>query len=207
MLKKHSVLLCLIASAILIVLATIQYPGGSILDNSSPGFNWSENFISNLFAAKAINGLENPGRTWALIGIAFHSAGFAIFFFNTANKMPSRHAATVLKLISAFYIMFHFLVVTHLHDLMVVISSTLSLLGLFYITIFLFRTRLTLLKFLCVICLLTFYYTLYLYGAGDWGLLAVMQKVSFISSILLVLIIEYFTRVEDFARVTVKIQE
>jgi hypothetical protein len=37
-----------------------------------------------------------------------------------------------------------------------------------------------------------------LYGAGDWGLLAVMQKVTFLCFMLLVLTIEYFTRSEDF---------
>ena len=53
-------------------------------------------------------------------------------------------------------------------------------------------------KISCIICLLTFYYTLYLYGTGNWGLLAIMQKVSFIGSILLVLGLEYFTKQEDF---------
>ncbi|HRF38621.1 MAG TPA: hypothetical protein PK198_07525, partial [Saprospiraceae bacterium] len=55
-----------------------------------------------------------------------------------------------------------------------------------------------LLKISCIICMLTFYYTLYLYGSGDWGLLAIMQKVSLISSILLILGLEYFTQKEDF---------
>lgn len=43
-------------------IATLVYPGGSLLDKNSKGFDWSKNFISNLFATKAINGLENPAR-------------------------------------------------------------------------------------------------------------------------------------------------
>ena len=43
-----------------------------------------------------------------------------------------------------------------------------------------------------------FYYTLFLYGFGDWGLLAIMQKVTLIYSMLLVLGFEYFTNKEDF---------
>jgi hypothetical protein len=93
---------------------------------------------------------------------------------------------------------FTFLIATPLHDLMVTISSTLTMLGLFYITVFILRTKLHWLKFFCIASMLLFYLTLFLYGAGDWGLLAVMQKVTFICFMLLVLAIEYFTKSEDF---------
>jgi hypothetical protein len=48
---------------------------------------------------------------------------------------------------------------------------------------------------------------MYLYGSGDWGLLAIMQKVSFISSMLLVLGLEYFTKFEDFKQIHPGTQE
>lgn len=194
-------MICLVISVILILIATLVYPGGSILDKDSAGFQWSKNFISNLFARNALNGAQNPGRPWAIIGMAFHSIAFAIFFLNTSKKIPNKHGGTVLKFIGTIYVLFNILIVTPLHDIMVTISSTLSLLGLFYITVFIFRTKLHFLKFACIICLLTFYYTLYLYGAGNWGLLAIMQKVSFIGSILLVLGIEYFFKVEHFKQI------
>ena len=56
--KKYSVLICVVISVILMVIATSVYPGGSFLDKNSTGFDWSKNFFSNLFAEKAINGLE-----------------------------------------------------------------------------------------------------------------------------------------------------
>ena len=201
MIKKYSVLICVVISVILIVIATIVYPGGSLLDKSAIGFDWSKNFISNLFAAKAVNGSENPSVIWAIIGIAFHSVSYAIFFINMSKKMPTRHAATILKLIGASNIIFTFLVVTPLHDLMVLISSTLFLIGLFYITVYILKTKLHLLKFACIICLLIFYYTLYLYGSGNWELLAIMQKVTFINSMLLILGLEYFTKEKDFKQI------
>jgi hypothetical protein len=198
MIKKYSVLICIVISVILMIIASLLYPGGSLLDKNSIGFVWTKNFISNLFAAKAINGSENASRIWAIIGMAFHSVGYGIFFINMSKKMTDGHAATVLKYVGAANIVFNFLIVTPLHDIMVTISSTLSLVGLFYCTVFILKTKLHLLKLSCVICLLIFYFTLYLYGSGDWGLLAIMQKVSFISSMLLVLGMEYFTKVEDF---------
>ena len=201
MIKKHSVLICMVISVILMVIATFVYPGGSLLDKNSIGFDWSKNFFSNLFAAKAINGSENTSRIWAIIGMAFHSVGYGIFFINTSKKISAGHAATILKLIGAANILFSFLIATPLHDIMVTISSTLFLIGLFYVTVFILKTKLHLFKFFCIICLLTFYYTLYLYGSGDWGLLAIMQKVSFISSMLLVLGLEYLTKQEDFKQI------
>jgi hypothetical protein len=196
--RKHVVLICILASVILMIVASQLYPGGSILDKNSPGFQWNKNFISNLFGSKALNGSDNPSRVWAIIGMAFHSIGFGLFFFHMARKMPSSHAATVLRVVGGADIVCNFLIATPLHDQMVTISSTLSLLGLFYITVFILKTKLHLFKVFCIICLLTFYYTLFLYGSGNWGLLAIMQKVSFLCSMLLVLGLEYFTKEEDF---------
>ncbi len=201
MIKKHTVLICLATSVMLIIIAAVNYPGGSIFDNNSVGFDWTKNFISNLFEKKAINGIENSYRIWAIIGMAFNSLGAGIFFINMSKKMPSTHAVLVLKVVGAANILFNFLIVTPLHDLMVGISSTLSLLGLFYITVFLFKTKLHLLKFFSIICLLTFYFTLFLYGMGNYVLLAIMQKVSFLGSMLLILGLEYSTKQEDFEQI------
>ncbi len=139
MIKKYSVLICLAISVVLIVIATVVYPGGSLLNKDSIGFDWSKNFISNLFAEKAINGSYNTSRIWAIIGTIFHSVGFGIFFINMSKKIPSKHASTVLILVGVATILFNFLVVTPLHDIIVAISSTLSLLGLFYITVFILQ--------------------------------------------------------------------
>ena len=198
MIKQHSVLICLALSVVLIVIATLVYPGGSLLDKSSEGFDWSRNFFSNLFEEKAINGVENPSVVWALAGIIFYSLGYGIFFINMSRKILVGQAAVVLKLIGTANILFTFLIATALHDLMVTISSTLFLLGMFYVTVFVARTKHRLLTLACVISLLMFYYTLFLYGSGDWGWLAIMQKVSLIGSIPLVVGLEYLTNREDF---------
>ena len=196
--RKLSVLICISFSVIFLVIATLLYPGGSILDKNSIGFDWSRNFFSNLFLTKALNGADNTARVWALIGMVFNSIGYGLFFINTSKKIPQKHTELVLKLIGFINMLFTFLIATPLHDMMVTVSSTLTMIGLFYITVFILKTKLLLLKFFCIGCLLIFYYTLYLYGAGDWRLLAVMQKVTFVCFLLLVITIEYFTKSEDF---------
>ncbi|MDR6846125.1 hypothetical protein [Flavobacterium granuli] len=198
--KKYSVLICLVISVILIVIATLVYPGGSLLDKNSIGFDWSKNFLSNLFAAKAINGSENPGRIWAIIGMAFHSVAYGIFFINMSKKISSKHWTNILKFIGSTNILFIFLIATPLHDLGT-ISIILTLFGLFTITVFILKSKLHLLKFCCFICLLTFYCFFFLFGFGYLGLAVIMQKVYNVSSILLVLGLEYFTKYEDFIQI------
>jgi hypothetical protein len=187
-----------VISVLFLVTATLLYPGGSILDKDSVGFDWSRNFFSNLFLAKALNGTANPSKVWALVGMVFNSIGYGLFFIHTSQKIKHEHTKLVLKSIGVVNMLFTFLIATPLHDIMVTVSSTLTMLGLFYITVFILKTRLHWLKLFCIGSLLVFYYTLYLYGAGDWELLAVMQKVTFVCFMLLVLTIEYFTSGEDF---------
>jgi hypothetical protein len=200
MIKKYSVLICVVTSVILIVISTLAYPGGSLLDKNSMGFDWSKNFLSNLFATKAINGSENPGWIWALIGMAFHSVGYGIFFIHMSKKISSCQWANILKIIGATNIIFIFLIATPLHDLGT-ISIVLTLIGLFTITVFILKSKLHLLKFCCIICLLTYYCFFFLFGLGYLGLSIIMQKVYIISSMLLVLGLEYFTKYEDFIQI------
>ena len=200
MIKKYAVLICLITSVIFLVIAAFEYPGGSLPDKNSIGFGWSKNFISNLFEPYAINGSENPGRIWAIIGMAFHSVGYGIFFINMSKKISSGQWAIILKFIGIANIIFIFLIATPLHDVGV-ISIILTLIGLFTITAFILKTKLHLLKFCCIVCLLTYYCFFFLFGFGymDWSF--IMQKVYIISSMLLVVGLEYFTRYEDFVQI------
>src|SRR5215831_3194989 len=207
MIKKHSVLVGVASSLILMIIAISIYPGGSMFDKNSTGFDWTKNFISNLFATKALNGVDNRSRPWADMGMIFISISMGIFFIHFSKKIPAKGAANVINYLGAANVLFIFLIVTPLHGLMVIIASTLFLISLFYITIFILKTRLLLFKLFCIICLLIFYCTLFLYGTNNWRILPVMQKVTFISSILLVLALEYFTKKEDFEHIKVRRQK
>lgn len=198
MLRKYLVLLGMTISIFFLLVATMVYPGGSLHDRNSPGFNWTKNFISNLFGAKAVNGFDNPARFWADAGIILLSVSFAIFFVNFSNKVPSRRIAKVIKYLGVVNIIFVSLIATPLHNIMVPVASTLFLVCLFYITVFVMKSRLNFFKMLCVICLLIFYYTFYLYSSANWTWLAIMQKIAFVSSIILILGLEYFTKKEYF---------
>jgi hypothetical protein len=200
MLKKHSVLIGTTASLSLLFIAMMVYPGGSIFDKKTVGFDLTKNFISNLFGAKALNGSDNPARYWADAGMIFLAVSFAMFFIRFSEKIPQKSAANVIKYAGTGGMVFAFLVVTPLHDLMVTIASTMFLLSIFYITVFILKSNLHFFKILCIISMLNFYFTLYLFGFGDLVYLPIMQKITYFSMIILILFLDYFTTKEDFAK-------
>jgi len=199
MIKKYSVLIGVTISLVFLVIAISIYPGGSVFDRNSIGFDWTKNFISNLFGAKALNGAENNSKMWAYLGMILLPFSYAIFFFNISKKIPDRNAGYILKYGGVANIVCMFLIVTPLHDLMLNISISLFWTCIVVITVFIFKTRLHLFKFFCIACLLFFYYSIYSWAISDWDLLPMMQKVNFINSTLLILGLEYFTKQEDFA--------
>ncbi|MEJ5994455.1 hypothetical protein WG904_08500 [Pedobacter sp. Du54] len=199
MLKKHAILLCILASLMLLIVATIYYPGGTNFDTNTIGFSWKKNYISNLFAEKAVNGMENGARYWAIVGMMFHSISFSIFFTQFSKRIPVNSAANVIKFFGIAGMVFTFLIATPLHDIMVMISSTIYLVCMFYITVFVFKSKLHLFKVFCTLYLLVFYSIMYIYGSGDFRpYLPIIQKVLFGSTILLILGLHYFTKKEDF---------
>ena len=132
----------------------------------------------------------------------FLSATFAIFFIEFSKKIPAKGAAQVIKYFGAGAMLFTFLIATPLHDKMITIASTMTLISIFYITVFVLKSRLHLFKFLCVACLLVFYCSLYIYYSGTYlKFLPIMQKVTFGSTIILILGLEYFTKNEDFEHI------
>lgn len=183
------------------MIAISVYPGGSRFNQYGVGFDWSRNFMSNLFGAKAINGDENPSRIWACASMVILPVTYALFFINMAKKLPDKNAAYILKYAGIANVAFTFLTVTAWHDVMLIISTSLFWTCMVIATVFILKTKLHLLKVVCIITLLVFYYTVYLWGTSNWALLPIMQKVNFMSSTLLILGLEYFTKKEDFEHI------
>lgn len=201
MMRKYAVLIGIIISSVLMAIAIWVYPGGSMYDDTAVGFSWSKNFISNLFATRALNGAENPAVIWAYAGMILFPVSYAIFFINMAKKIPDRNAAYIIKYGGLANVLFTFLTVTRWHDLMLIVSTSVFWTCIICITVFIFKTKLHLFKLLCVICLLFFYYSVYLWATSNWNLLPITQKVNLATSTLLILGLEYFTQKEDFAHI------
>lgn len=203
--KKHFTLLGIFAGLVLITFAAYLYPGGSQQDIASKGFSMQHNYLCNLSDKKAVDGVNNPGRYFAIAGMFVLCCGLAHFFFKFSKKLPTaafRNIVAVSGIISMF---FAFLAFTPYHDVVITIASSFSLLAIFTILVALYKSRLNALFFFGICCLLISYFTNYIYYTKQFlELLPVMQKLSFAVIAIWFLALEYFTTNESFELITKK---
>ena len=184
MLKRYLILIGIVISISLLLVAALYYPGGSQHDKNSIGYDWKNNYLSNLFGPKAVNGAPNASRPWATAGMLLLCASFALFFFEFSNKIPSKLSAKIIRYFGVGAMLFAFLAVTPYHDFAITIASTLALISMFYITIFVFTSRLHLFKILSIVCLVASYSCNYVYFTRTHlELLPVLQKAALLLTI------------------------
>jgi hypothetical protein len=202
MIKKHFVLFGIIASLLLFTISASYYPGGSQKDKNSIGYDWKNNYLCNLFNEKAMNGFDSHSRPWAIAGMLLLCISGAVFFIKFSTKIQSNTSANIIKYAGIGSMLFAFFVFTRYHDLMTTVSSTLALISLFYITVFIFKSKLIVFKILSIACLLILYCNNYIYYSGNLiQLLPIMQKLSFLIIVCWMLGLDYFTTKKDFQQI------
>lgn len=203
MIKKYSILIGVTIGTLLLIISTIYYPGGTYENVNSEGYDWVNNYISNLLRPLAVNGEENTARPFAVFGVVFLTACFGLFFINFSAKIKIRSASLVIKYLGILATIFGFItVVPSMHDIMVTLSSILTLLIFFYITVMVLKSKLTLMKIMSIVFLLTFYFGAYMYFSRfQLEYMPLMQKIIFAMKITWVLSLEYLTHKEDFEHI------
>jgi prephenate dehydrogenase len=94
-------------------------------------------------------------------------------------------------------------VVPSMHDAMVAASSILTLLLFFYIMVMVIKSKLSWLKVMSILFMLTLYFAAYMYFTRSFLLyMPIMQKVIFLMKIVWILSLEYCTGKEDFEYIT-----
>lgn len=200
MLRKHLILLGIAISLLLLVVAALHYPGGSQYDKNSIGYDWKNNYLSNLFSERAVNGSDNSSRPWAISGMLLLCGSFALFFIEFSKKISAKGPANIIRYCGAGAMVFGFLAVTPYHDTVITIASALALVSMFYITVFIFKSKLHLLKVLSVVCLLISYACNYVYYTRSYiAVLPLLQKLALIITIIWFLSLQYFTTHADFS--------
>jgi hypothetical protein len=90
MMKRHFLLFGILVFGCLLLIATSVYPGGSQQDAHSTGFDWRQNYISNLFSPLAMNGAVNSSRPWAITGWVLLCVTVAGFFEKDSFRGPGQ---------------------------------------------------------------------------------------------------------------------
>ncbi|RFS17716.1 hypothetical protein [Emticicia sp. C21] len=199
MVQKHLIVICLALAVVLLFIATLLYPGGSQASLQSSGYDWANNYLCNLFDAKGMNGISNPGMLWAFAGMFFLCLGLGIFFYRTSAKIQHLSSAMIIRYAGMTAMFFAFFVVTRYHDIMVTISCTFAMLAIFYLSVFVFTSRSLFFKILTTLCLITLYFSDFVYYSSTWlEILPITQKATYLLIIIWVLGLEYYTTAEDF---------
>ena len=203
MVKKYSVLFGISIGAFLLIISTIYYPGGTYENASSEGYDWANNYISNLLNPLAVNEEKNTARPIAIFGVLLLTASFGLFFVKFSKRIKIKSASLIIKYCGILATVFGFMtVVPSMHDIMVTLTSILTLLIFFYITVIVIKSKLTLMKLMSIAFLLTFYFGAFMYFARyELEYMPTVQKVIFLIKIVWVLSLEYFTKKGDFEHI------
>ncbi|NND80106.1 MAG: hypothetical protein HKN53_09410 [Maribacter sp.] len=138
----------------LYIYTTTLYPGGSQADLNSVGYDWRNNFWCNLMSEKSMNGLANPARPVALLGMVILCSSMTLFFFQFANYFVNNRTwqltikiAGTIAMVSAVFIF------TSFHDVMTTILSICGVIGIIGIIRALHKNNMTFFKVSGVICM------------------------------------------------------
>ncbi len=200
MLNKNIVFIGIALSILCLIMASYMYPGGSPKDPNSIGFQWTENYISDLLDYKAVNGADNSARPLAVLGALLMGLSVGLAFVRFSRKLRLKSLSVVIKYGGLFLIFLSALgTLPSQHDMTVTLSICVNLLVFFYIMVTLIKSRLTVFKAVSVVFLASFYVAAYMFGTKT-GLeyMPLVQKVSHIVQIVWILGLEYFTEKEDF---------
>lgn len=176
----------------LFVAATMNYPGGTTDSPNTVGYSWTHNFISTLFAPRALNGEANPARYFAVLSMLSLCLSIGLMFKQISTRVRSRVHGKTIEIAGIGTAVYSFLVVTRMHDLMVTIGLVFSLVALVATAHALYAERRWLLFGWGSLCIaVTLLGATMYYGNVFYGFLPVVQKVIFVSSIGWVLAVYY----------------
>jgi len=114
MTKHHLPIVGVLAAMVLFALATTRYPGG---------YDWANNTISALFQPHALNGAHNPARTIAVLAVFVFCVSMAVVFkWVSSSGAKSRFHKKTIEISGIGSMVYAFLVVTPMHNVLVSVS-------------------------------------------------------------------------------------
>jgi len=190
--RNHLPTIGLVIAVCLFVTAGRLYSGGTLVSANTAGYNWARNYISSLFAPRALNGAPNPSRYIAMLAMAFLCASIAVMFARIAAAVtPPFHRKTI-QIAGIGSGVYGFMISTPMHNLMVDIGLLFGFTAQIATTHVLYVERRWLLFGWGVLSIALAVLTAAMYYANMlYGSLPVVQKVSLVSSIGWVLAVYY----------------
>lgn len=192
--SKHLLPLGIVLSLALLTVAVNTYPGGNQFNANSIGFDWKQNYLCNLFDKMAVNGAANSARIWAISGWFILCASFAFFFIRFSKNIAVKSAARIVRYCGILGTISAFLVVTPLHNVAITTTLIFLMISALYITIFIFKSKMTWLKILSILNFVVAYTTAAVfYTSFHLEILPTLQKATLVVFLTWILSLHYFT--------------
>ena len=137
------------------IYASKIYPGGSLADINSAGFDWLNNHWCNLMRENGLNGVQNQARPVAIAGITILCGSMIIFFFQFADYFEkSRNWKIIIRISGTVGMLSASFIFTKYHDIMTTILSVFGTLVIIGMLRALHKNQLTVLMVMGVFCMI-----------------------------------------------------
>lgn len=161
---------CVVLAAAAFVLAALRYPGG---------YDWAGQSISSLFQPLSLSGSPNGARPLAVISVLFFCVGVGAVFERISRRGRSRAQRKVIQIAGIGSMVYAFLVVTPMHDVLVGVALAFFLVAMLSIFYLLLIERRFWMVGAGVACLSgTVWNAVMYYGPMESGFLPIVQKAS-----------------------------
>jgi hypothetical protein len=165
-------LLGVLASAVLLVVAAVGYPGG---------YDWLNQSVSSLFQPIALSGSRNSSRSLAALAVFIFCLSTAVMFNTIADSSPSRLHRKIIRIAGIGSMVYTALVVTPMHDLLIGVALLFFVTAMVAIFHWLYLQRRFEMLGAGIACLaLTLCNATIYYGELLYGFLPIIQKTSLV---------------------------
>jgi len=172
----------LVAYAVLYVVATYYYPGGSSFNAKEPGFSWTSNYWCELLGRNAKNGKANLARPFGMAGMLMLVMAISTFWYNLPKLIPinkkldlTLQASGVVSMMSSLFIF------SYWHDFFVYIGVTFGTIAFILSMYGLYSNQFYRFFLLCIICLILILINNFIYVSTYLiDFLPVIQKITFL---------------------------
>ncbi len=164
------------------IYASKLYPGGSLADINSIGFDWRNNHWCNLMRESGLNGIQNQARPIAIAGISILCCSMIIFFIQFADYFEkNRNWKIAIKISGGLAMLSATFIFTRYHDVMTTILSICGLVVIIGMIRALHNNQLTFFKVMGIFCMLIIGLNNFFYYNEDLIQYSpLVQKVAFI---------------------------
>ena len=179
--------------ALLYVVATFYYPGGSSADKTTTGFDWLNNYWCDLTGQLAKNGETNSARPIALTAMIILCSTLAVFWFYVPRLFSDNKFNQVIRYAGMTSMTVAVFLFTDFHDTVINVAGTLGIAALTGVFIGLYKNNLAKLFGYGVFCLGLMLFNFFIYETSILlSFLPIIQKATFVLFLMWICLIDIY---------------